>query len=81
MSRANQNWFSNPSKRTLWITLITWAIGNFLLLLAFTDLFTHELEVNTMIRGLMGGSTFALIKLALNYNEQNHKDQMAQGGA
>ena len=81
MSQANQNWFSNPSKRTLWIALITWAIGNLLLLLAFTDFFTHGLQVNTMVSGLMVGSTVTTLKLVLNYIKQNHKDQTAQGGA
>lgn len=78
MSEANQNWFNNPSKRTLWIALVTWAVGNLLLLLAFTDLFTHGLQVNTMISGLMIGSTLTVIKLVLNYFKQNRKDQIAQ---
>ena len=67
------NWYENPSKKTLIIFGLLWAISNMLLVLVLTDLFTENplKAKNIMLMVFMLGSTFSVSQLYVRYYKNN----------
>ncbi len=73
MMRKEINWYQNPTKKTLRIFGLLWLIGNTLLILALTDLFTESpLKVtNIIMMFFMIGSTVSVSHLYIKYYKKN----------
>jgi len=71
MNTTKDNFYRNPSKNTLLLFTFLWLLGNALLLLSITNLFTESFfhYANVMIYVLMVGSTITIIKLYTNYRK------------
>jgi len=69
MKNNNQSFLTNPTKKHLIIFGLLWFIGNALLTLSITDLFTESFFQKNylMVYFLMIGSTLATGKLYFNY--------------
>jgi hypothetical protein len=67
------NWYQNPTKKTLIVFGLLWLIGNTLLVLVLTDLFTESpLKVkNIIMMFFMIGSTVSVSHLYIKYFKKN----------
>ena len=70
------DFYNNPTKKTVIIFISLYVVSLILLLLAITDLFTTSLfsGSNTMILFLMAMSTYSLINLLRNYRKSKSKN-------
>ncbi len=72
---VNNKWLEvkNPSKNNLIVFSIIWLISNGLLIISLTDLFSESFfqKKYFMIYGLVASSTYAVLKLFINYSKLN----------
>ena len=69
MKRKKTNWTNNPTKKQLILITTAWILGNMLLILSITDLFTESFFQRNyiMMYLLMIGSTLATFNLYRNF--------------
>ncbi len=72
-TEQKRNWVTHPTKRNILIIATVWVIGNGLLILSTTDLFTESFlsKKYILIYGLMIMSTWTTFKVTLNYFKRN----------
>ena len=72
---GNNKWLDvkNPSRNNLIVFSLIWLISNALLIISVTDLFSESFfqKKHIMIYGLMASSTYAVLKLFINYSKVN----------
>ena len=72
---GNNKWLDvkNPSKNNLIVFSLIWLISNALLIISITDLFSESFfqKKHVMIYVLMISSTYAVLKLFINYSKFN----------
>ena len=68
-NQQKRNWVTHPTKRNLLIIVTAWFVGNSLLILSTTDLFTESFfnKKYVMIYAMMIMSTWTTFKVTLNY--------------
>ena len=68
-TEQKRNWVTHPTKRNLLIMVTIWLVGNGLLILSLTDLFTESFlnRRNIVIYIMMIISTRSTFSLVLNY--------------
>jgi hypothetical protein len=68
-TELKRNWVTHPTKRNLLIIVIAWLVGNGLLILASTDLFTESLrnQKYILIYAMMVVSTAITLKVVSNF--------------
>lgn len=64
-----RNWINHPTRKNLFTILTVWIIGNILITIAITDLFTERFfnKKYILIYSLMLISTGTTLKVIINY--------------
>jgi hypothetical protein len=70
-NEQQRNWVTHPTKRNLLIIVTIWCVGNGLLILSTTDLFTESFinKKYVMIYAMMIMSTWTTFKVLRNYSK------------
>jgi hypothetical protein len=70
-TEAKRNWVTHPTGRNLLIIVTIWFVGNGLLILSTTDLFTESFfnKKYIMIYAMMIMSTWTTFKVIRNYSK------------
>ena len=70
-NEQKRNWVTHPTKRNLFIIVTIWFLGNGLLILSTTDLFTESFlnKKYVLIYAMMIMSTWTTIKMIRNYSK------------
>jgi hypothetical protein len=70
-NEQQRNWVTHPTKRNLLIIVTIWCVGNGLLILSTTDLFTERFinKKYVMIYAMMIMSTWTTFKVLRNYSK------------
>lgn len=75
---SNNNFVKNPSQKTVLLFILIWFIGNGLIIMASTDLFSKSLELSIPIKGSVFGSTIATATLVANYFNNKKKSNASK---
>ncbi len=62
-----KNWFTHPTKKTLILCTLIWFIGNLLLIIGATNLFSEN--ISTPVKGLITSSSILVFGLFISYSK------------